>query len=80
MMKFDLYNRVALIEDVPENGLRRGDVVTLVDHVVAPEGTQGYAIEIFNAVGETIALTRVPESSLEPLRADEVFSVRPLAA
>ena len=31
-MKFDLYSRVALAEDLPERGLRRGDVVTIVDH------------------------------------------------
>ncbi len=79
-MKFELYTKVALTEDVPGNGLRRGDVVTLVDHVKAPDGTKGYAIEVFNALGETIAVTCVPESSLEPLRADEILSVRPLAA
>lgn len=79
-MKFKLYTKVALTEDVPESGLRRGDIVTLVDQVLAPDGTQGYAIEVFNAVGETIAVTCVAESSLEPLRADEILSVRPLAA
>jgi S1-C subfamily serine protease len=79
-MKFPLYTRAVLAEDLPKQGLRRGDVVTLVDNVVAPDATEGYAIEVFNALGETIAVTCVAESALEPLRADEVLSVRPLAA
>ena len=44
------------------------------------EGGHGYSIEVFNAIGETIAVTAVPESALEPLRKDEVLSVRALAA
>jgi hypothetical protein len=40
---------------------------------------QGYSIEVFNAVGETIAVISVPANALEPLREDEVLSVRPLA-
>ena len=79
-MRFQLYTRAVLAEDLPKEGLRRGDVVTLVDYVVAPDGTEGYAIEVFNALGETIAVTCVAESALEPLRANEVLSVRQLAA
>ncbi|MEO5804315.1 MAG: DUF4926 domain-containing protein [Verrucomicrobiota bacterium] len=79
-MKFKLYTDVALSSDVPESGLKRGDLVKLVDHHIAPDGTEGYSIEVFNAIGETIAVTCVPESSLESLRADEILSVRPLAA
>jgi hypothetical protein len=43
-------------------------------------GEGGYSIEVFNAIGDTIAVTAVPESALEPLRKDEVLSVRALAA
>jgi hypothetical protein len=32
---------------------------------MAPDGTEGYSIEVFNALGETIALTRVPASAIE---------------
>jgi hypothetical protein len=76
---FELYGDVALARDVPELRLRRGDVVKLVDHHVAPDGEEGYSIEVFNAVGETIAVTTVPVSALEALREDEVLSVRTLA-
>ncbi len=64
--------------DIPSDGLRKGDVVRLVDHHFAPDGTEGYSIEVFNTLGETIAVTSVDEADLEPLRADEVWAVRRL--
>ena len=60
------------------NTNKRGDLVKLVDHHLAPGGEEGYSIEVFNAVGETIAVSSVPATALEPLREDEVLSVRPL--
>jgi hypothetical protein len=77
-MKFELYTDVALTRDLPEYRLRRGDIVKLVDHHVAPDGTEGYSIEVFNAVGETIAVTAVPATTLEALRGDEVLCARSL--
>jgi hypothetical protein len=78
-MKFELYTDVALTCDVPEHRLRRGDIVKLVDHHVAADGTEGYySIEVFNAVGDTIAVTSVPASALEALRQDEVLGARTL--
>ena len=59
-MKFELYNDAVLTCDVPEHRLKRGDIVRLVDHHVASDGTEGYSIEVFNAVGDTIAVTSVP--------------------
>jgi hypothetical protein len=78
MMKFELYTDVALVCDLPEHRLRRGDVVKLVDHHVAPGGVEGYSIEVFNAVGNNIAVTAVPASALEALREDEILCARPL--
>lgn len=77
-MKFHLYTDVALKCEVPEHRLRRGDIVKLVDRHVAPDGTEGYSIEVFNALGETIAVTSVPASALEVLRQDEVLCARTL--
>ncbi len=79
MRKLELYTEAALTVDLPEYRLRRGDVVKLVDHHVALDGTEGYSIEVFNAVGETISVTAVPLSALEALSQDEVLSARPLA-
>ena len=79
-MKFDLYSRVALAEDLPERQLRRGDVVTIVDHHAGGPGQErGYSLEVFNAVGETVDVVTVRESQIEPLTADELFTVRSLA-
>lgn len=78
-MKFEIYSDMALTCDLPEHRLRRGDIVKLVDHHVAPDGTEGYSIEVFNAVGDTIAVTAVPATTLEALREDEVLSARTLA-
>ena len=77
-MKYPLYSSVALAVDVPANGIRRGDVATVVEHHDAPTAGKepGYSLEVFNAVGETIAVLTLPESSLEALRSDEVLSVR----
>lgn len=77
-MKFELYTDVALTRDLPEHRLRPGDIVKLVDHHIAPDGTEGYSIEVFNAVGDTIAVTAVPATALEALRDDEVLCARPL--
>ena len=59
-MAFELYTDVALARDMVELGLRRGDLVKIVDHHVAPDGEEGYSIEVFNALGETIAVTAAP--------------------
>ena len=78
-MKFNLFEQVALATDIPEENLRRGDVATIVDsHPPANGGELGYSIEVFNAIGDTIAVACVPESSLERLTADEILHVRPL--
>ena len=78
-MKFDLYTDVVLMCDLPAHRLRRGDIVKLVDHHVAVDGTEGYSIEVFNAVGETITVTSAPAAALEALREDEVLCARTLS-
>lgn len=77
-MKFELYTDVALACDRPAHRLRRGDIVKLVDRHMASDGTEGYSIEVFNAVGDTITVTAVPASALESLREDEVLCARTL--
>jgi len=78
-MKYKPFQQVALAKDVPEKRLRCGDLATIVDCHPANGGEPGYSIEIFNAVGETIAVTVVPESFLQELTANEILHVRPLA-
>lgn len=77
-MKLELYKDAVLTCDVPEYRLKRGDIVKLVDRHVAPDGTEGYSIEVFNAIGDTIVITAVPATALEALRDDEVLCARTL--
>lgn len=80
-MKHDLFKRVALAEDLPARGLRRGDVATVVEHHPGRPGQEpGYSLEVFNAVGESVDVVTVRESQIETLTADELLSVRSLAA
>ena len=79
--KIKLYQRVALTRDLPEHNLRKGDVDVVVEHLPgtsASGGEDGYALEVFNAVGETIAVIIVPVSAVKPLTENEIFQVRPL--
>jgi len=79
-MTYKLFEEVVLTKDIPKRGLKKGDVATLVEHHPVSEGEDGYSLELFNAVGDTIAVITVPESSIEPLTKDEIFSVRSLEA
>ena len=76
MKKLELYTDAMLACDLPEHRLRRGDIVKLVERHTAPDGTEGYSIEVFNAVGDTIAVTAVPAPALEALRKDEILCAR----
>ncbi len=79
-MKPPLFERVSLTRDLEERGLRRRDVGVVVDHVAHPQGgEEGALVEVFNALGESIAVVAVPLSAIEPMRADEVLAVRTLA-
>lgn len=77
-MKFELYRDVVLTRDMPQYRLKGGDIVKLVEHHVAPDGTEGYSAEVFNALGETLDVITVSDSALEPLRNDEVPCTRTL--
>ena len=64
---------------MPENRLRQGDLVRLVEHHVAPDGEEGYSAEVLGAKGQTLAVIAVAAKALELLRDDEVLSVRAIA-
>ncbi len=47
-MAIELYTQVALKEDLPEYGLKKGDVAMVIEHYPMPEGTEdGYSLEGF---------------------------------
>ena len=80
-MAFQMYGDVILTRDVPESGLRAGDIGTAVErHVVpgVPEG--GYSVEFFDMTGNTVAVVTLPASALRlPTPADRP-AVRALSA
>ena len=78
-MIYQLFEDVVLTKDISEKGLRKGDVATVVDYHPVAGDEDGYSLEIFNALGETITVITVAESAIAPLTANEVFSVRPLS-
>jgi hypothetical protein len=71
---------MVLSRDLPEHRLKRGDIVKPVEHHLAPDGSEGYSAEVFNALGETLTVITVPDSALVPLREDKVLCARVLAA
>ena len=78
-MSLELYEHVALTRDLPEHHLRKGDVGVLIDRVPHPNGgEEGSVVEVFNAIGDSIAVVAVPLSCVAPLTADEILSVRSL--
>ena len=80
MEKLDLYQYVALSRDIPEYNLKQSDVAMLIDYVTHPSGGEdGYILEVFNAVGDSLAVLTVPISTVSKLPSEAVLSVRPLA-
>jgi len=78
-MTYELFEEVILTKDVPKKGLKRGDVATIVEHHPVSGGEDGYSLELFNALGDTIAVITLSESAIEPLTVNKIFSVRSLA-
>jgi hypothetical protein len=78
-MTYQLFINVALRADIPAHKLRRGDVATIVEAHPGGAGREpGYSLEVFNAVGVTLAVVTVGESQIEPLADNEVLHVRRL--
>ena len=77
-MTYKLFEEIVLTRDIPEKKLKKGDVATIVEHHSVLEGEDGYSLEVFDVLGNTIALITLPESAVEPLTENEIFSVRSL--
>jgi hypothetical protein len=42
-------------------------------------GPRGAILEVFNAIGESVAVVTVPETDIQPLTAGGILNVRPLS-
>lgn len=79
-MTLKLFERAVLIADLPEEGVRAGDVGVVVEHYPAREGVlEGYEVEFFSATGDTLAVVSVPGSSLREASARDLLTVRELS-
>jgi hypothetical protein len=70
-MKFELYKDVELLTDVPKFGLKKGDVVKIIDY-----SDEHYVLEAFNVLGETIGVFILPENKICELNKNMVFHTR----
>lgn len=76
-MPCELFTRVSLAVDLPEYGLHKGDLATIVErHEGKPGQETGYSLEVFNAVGETIAVLVVEESKINAVKGNEILHIR----
>jgi hypothetical protein len=79
-MTLVLYQRVVLTRDLPEEGLRAGDVGVIVEHYPArTDVPEGYELEVFAATGQTLTVVSVPASAIREVTEHEVLSVRDVA-
>ncbi len=77
-MTYKLFEEIVLTRDNPEKKLKKGDVATIVEHHSVLEGEDGYSLEVFDVLGNTIAVVTLSESAIEPFTENEIFSVRSL--
>lgn len=71
-MKFKELDTVVLDRDLPDKGLRRGDLGAVVQ-VYVPDGLE---IEFVTASGRTQALVTLREGDVRPVRDGDLISVR----
>ncbi len=71
----ELYERVLLNRDFPEYNLRKGDMGIFIDTVPHPlGGEEGYVVEFFNDIEESVNTVVVPYSTVESLSNEEVLN------
>ncbi len=62
-------DRVVLTVDLPEHGLRRGDVGTVV---LVHRGGEGYEVEFVTLTGDTLAVVSVYAEQVRPVGDGEI--------
>ncbi len=68
---------IVLLRDLPEDGLKAGDIGTVV-HV--HQGGAGYEVEFITLAGETVAVVTLLPSQLRPITRRDLAHVRELTA
>ena len=75
-MRFKELDTVVLDRDLPEHGLRRGDLGAIVQ-VYEPDGLE---VEFVTASGRTQALVTLAVGDIRGVRDEDLIAVRTLAA
>ena len=65
-------DQVVLAVDLPDHGLLRGDIGT----VVMLHGTEGYEVEFVALDGETLAVTSLSVNQVRPIGQREIAQAR----
>ncbi|HEX9774564.1 MAG TPA: DUF4926 domain-containing protein [Actinomycetota bacterium] len=73
-MRYELLQTVVLARDVPEHGLRRGDLGTVVERY-EPDGLE---VEFVTGSGRTQAVLTLRIDDVRPVEERDVIAVRPL--
>jgi hypothetical protein len=73
MSPYQELDTVVLVRDVPEAGLRAGDLGAVV-HVY---GTDAVEVEFATAAGRTQALLTLTAADVRPVQDDDLLAVRP---
>jgi len=69
-------DRVVLTIDMPEHGLRAGDIGTVV---LVHQGGEGYEVEFITLDGETVAVVSLFATQLRPIGRREIAQARVMA-
>lgn len=73
---FKELDRIALTRDLPERGLKSGDIGVIVD-ANGPSGP--FIIEFVAFGGETVAIVDLPADAIRALKKREIASAREVA-
>jgi len=72
-----LFERIVLLRDFPSEGLRAGDVGTVVERYSASgSAPEGYEIEFFAANGESVAVASIPADAVRAATDKDVLTAR----
>ena len=75
----DEFKEVVLLRDLPEEGLRAGDVGVVVDVFLGRERVPpGYMIEFMTLSGETVAVVDVAADAVRPVGERDMPQARSL--
>jgi hypothetical protein len=72
---------VVLTRDLPDEGLRAGDVgVVMLTHQGGAGVPPGYTVEVTTVTGETVAVVDVPANAVRPAAKQDVRHARSAVA